>query len=198
MITDRPYPRGELHIGGDVVTMGYYKMEELTKRDFYQDEAGMRWFKSGDIAEFYPNGTIAIIDRIKDLVKLQHGEFVSYGKVEAILKTNRYVQSICAYAEPTKDFIVAIIIPDNLLELTSSLSLEAACKDEKVRSAVLKELQDFGRAHGLVKYELPRKVLLTCDEWTPESGLVTGALKIRRKNIVQRYKLEINDMYAKD
>lgn len=37
-------------------------------------------------------------DRKKDLVKLQAGEYVSLGKVEAILKNCPYVDNICAYA----------------------------------------------------------------------------------------------------
>lgn len=45
------------------------------------DEKGMRWFYSGDIGRFHPDGCLEIIDRKKDIVKLQHGEYVSLGKV---------------------------------------------------------------------------------------------------------------------
>lgn len=45
------------------------------------DEHGMRWFYSGDIGQFHPDGILEIIDRKKDIVKLQHGEYVSLGKV---------------------------------------------------------------------------------------------------------------------
>jgi hypothetical protein len=34
-------------------------------------------------------------------------------------------------------------------------------------------------------------VVLTADEWTPESGLVTAAQKLQRKKIAQRYDSEI-------
>jgi long-subunit acyl-CoA synthetase (AMP-forming) len=38
-------------------------------------------FRTGDIGHFCDDGTLRIIDRKKDLVKLQGGEYVSLGKV---------------------------------------------------------------------------------------------------------------------
>ena len=40
-----------------------------------------RWFKTGDIGQIDADGTVRIIDRKKDLVKLQFGEYISLGKV---------------------------------------------------------------------------------------------------------------------
>ena len=79
-ISDKPNPRGEIVIGGDCVTAGYFKNEEQTKASYFE-EGGQRWFCTGDIGEIFPDGTIKIIDRKKDLVKLQFGEYVSLGKV---------------------------------------------------------------------------------------------------------------------
>jgi long-chain acyl-CoA synthetase len=45
------------------------------------DERDRRSFYTGDIGEFHPDGCLEIIDRKKDIVKLQHGEYVSLGKV---------------------------------------------------------------------------------------------------------------------
>ena len=46
----------------------------------------MRFFKTGDIAELTEDGNIKIIDRKKDLVKLQLGEYVSLGKVRSDIR----------------------------------------------------------------------------------------------------------------
>ena len=86
-------------------------MEEKTKEDFYVED-GRRWFRSGDIGQLMPEGTLKIIDRKKDLVKLQFGEYVSLGKVEAVLKTCPIVENVCIYGEATKSYCVALVVPD--------------------------------------------------------------------------------------
>ncbi len=51
-------------------------------------------------------------DRKKDLVKLQAGEYVSLGKVETALKMSPMVDNICIYAESSKMFTVALVVPN--------------------------------------------------------------------------------------
>lgn len=58
-VTDRPYPRGEIHVGGPNVAVGYFKQPEKTKEEFYE-ENGRRWFRTGDIGEFRPEGNLQV------------------------------------------------------------------------------------------------------------------------------------------
>lgn len=58
---DKPNPRGEIIIGGPNVSMGYFKNEEKTTEEFSVDENGQRWFCTGDIGEFHPDGCLQII-----------------------------------------------------------------------------------------------------------------------------------------
>ena len=143
-----------------------------------------------------------IIDRKKDLVKLQGGEYVSYGKVESVLKTHALIESICLYADPTKDYVVAVAVPNQpaLKELAESMAItdtspDALCKNQKILTTVITTLSTYGSKNGLEKFELPKKITLVTDEWTPDSGLVTAAFKIRRIFIVKKYEDEIKNMY---
>ena len=79
-VQDKPHPRGEIVLGGASITNGYYKNAELT-RESYREEEGVHWFYTGDIGEILSDGSVRIIDRKKDLVKLQFGEYISLGKV---------------------------------------------------------------------------------------------------------------------
>ena len=73
-------PRGEIVIGGYHVAKGYYNMEQKTAEDFYDGPEGYRWFRTGDVGQILSDGSLKIVDRKKDLVKLQMGEYVSLGK----------------------------------------------------------------------------------------------------------------------
>ncbi|XP_046419007.1 fatty acid CoA ligase Acsl3 isoform X1 [Neodiprion fabricii] len=201
-VTDKPYPRGEVIIGGDNVSAGYYKLKDKTSEDFYQ-ECGKQWFKTGDIAEVHPDGCIKIIDRKKDLVKLQLGEYVSLGKVEAELKTCPAVENICIYGDASKHYTVALVVPNprHLEELAENLglrpsSLEELCNNPEIEKAVLQELVEQSKKCKLEKFEIPGAVKLCAEQWSPDMGLVTAAFKLKRKAVQERYQHEINRMYA--
>ena len=141
---------------------GYYKMPEKTKEDFFTDENGMRWFKTGDIGRFEEDGKLTIVDRKKDLVKLQLGEYISLGKVEAQLKTCPIVDNCCIYGDGMQNYVVALVVANkDRLEVmaeklgVSGQSFEELCKNKDITGAVLKDLQNHGKRVGLQKFELP-------------------------------------------
>lgn len=99
-------------------------------------------------------GVLKIIDRKKDLVKLQFGEYVSLGKVEAHLKTHPLVENICVYADPRKKSTVALVVPSkpHLEELAGHLgnveSYERLCDNPEIVQAVLDQLTQSGLSSG--------------------------------------------------
>ncbi|XP_060524665.1 fatty acid CoA ligase Acsl3-like [Cylas formicarius] len=201
-VQDKPWPRGEMIVGGDNVAAGYYKLPGKSKEDFYE-EGGKRWFRTGDIGEVHEDGVFKIIDRKKDLVKLQAGEYVSLGKVETHLKTCPLVENVCVYGEGTQQFCVALIVPhpNHLEQLAKNKGIpegtfEELCNSDQLAKIVTKELADHLKKGKLEKFEIPGAVKLVPEAWTPESGLVTAALKIKRKEIQKYYEKELKELYA--
>ncbi|XP_017302565.1 long-chain-fatty-acid--CoA ligase 4 [Diaphorina citri] len=201
-VCDKPFPRGEILIGGSNISPGYYKNPTKTKEDFF-DEEGKRWFRTGDIGELHQDGVIRIIDRKKDLVKLQAGEYVSLGKVEAELKTCPVIENICVYGDSRKDYTVALVVPNpsRLKEIAEKLNLDSLtfqqlCTHPEIEKQVLVELQEHGKKSNLERFEIPNAVKLCSEVWSPDMGLVTAAFKLKRKDIQERYQHEINRMYA--
>ena len=68
--------------------------------------------------------------------------------------------------------------------------------DSDVQSAVLKELSNHGAKRGLEKFEIPAALTLIAEPWTPESGVITAAFKLKRKVIQNLYQRDIDRMYA--
>ena len=60
LATDKPYPRGEILVGGGNIAQGYYLLEQMTKEDFIVID-GMRYFCTGDIGQFEEDGALRII-----------------------------------------------------------------------------------------------------------------------------------------
>ncbi|KAI3968319.1 hypothetical protein MKX01_038276 [Papaver californicum] len=140
LITDKPMPRGEVVVGGHSITLGYFKNEEKTNEVYKVDEKGMRWFYTGDIGQFHPDGCLEIIDRKKDIVKLQHGEYISLGKVEAAMASCNYVDNIMVHADPFHSFCVALIVPSQHalrvghMELELSTTIYQICARKRKQS----------------------------------------------------------------
>ncbi|KAH9985898.1 long-chain-fatty-acid-CoA-ligase [Russula vinacea] len=183
-------PQGEVLIRGATVTSGYYKREDLNK-----DEISSRkmWNK---------NGTLTLIDRIKNLIKLQSGEYIALERLEATYKSCQLVSNICVHATPDATQPIAIIYPHEV-HLRAALpdedprtSLGDLCANPKVNALVLKECNAVGKKSGFKGIEMLQAVVLTADEWTPESGLVTAAQKLQRKKIAQRYEAGISEAFG--
>ncbi|XP_045580677.1 fatty acid CoA ligase Acsl3 [Salmo salar] len=200
-ITDTPTPRGEILIGGPNVTMGYYK-NEAKNQDFFVDENGQRWFCTGDIGEVHPDGCLKIIDRKKDLVKLQAGEYVSLGKVEAMLKNCPLIDNICAYANSDEMYVIGFVVPNqkHLLLLAEQYlirgSWEELCDNAAMEEVVLQVITEAALSAQLERFEIPRKIRLSPDPWTPETGLVTEAFKLKRQQLKSKYQDDIERMYG--
>ncbi|KAG9090166.1 long-chain fatty acid-CoA ligase [Ceratobasidium sp. 370] len=193
-------PQGEVLIRGPSVTKGYFKRDDLNSdKEIF---AGDGWFRTGDVGQWNKDGTLSIIDRIKNLVKLQSGEYIALERLESTYKSCALVGNICVHAVPDAKQPMALIYPHesnlrhylasaNLPGVNSSADLATLCHTKAVADAVLKECNAVGKKAGFKPLEILEAVVLTPDEWTPESELVTAAQKIQRKKIAQRYDKEI-------
>lgn len=128
----------------------------------------------------------------------------NYSQVEAELKSCKYVDNICVYGDSFQNYLVAMVVPNPLairalaksLGLNESSGFEYLCSNATLVAQVTADIIVHGQRSGLHKSEIPLKYRLCWEEWTADSGLVTAALKIRRKPIKDYYLKDIEQMYG--
>jgi len=201
-------PQGEICIRGPSVTKGYYKRPDLNEDENVFTKDG--WLRTGDIGQWNADGTLAVIDRLKNLIKLQSGEYIALERLESVYKSCNLVANICVYANTDATQPIAIVIPNEahlrhtiqnssngLKSVDHTLSLPDLCHNQKVKDLVLKECNAVGKKNGFKPQEMLMAVVLTPEEWTPENGLVTAAQKIQRSKIAKTFSSEIKEVYKK-
>ena len=104
--SDKPYPRGEICMKGPTVFSGYYKRPDKTAEAF--DSEG--WFMTGDVGLIYPNGSLRIIDRSKNIFKLSQGEYIAPEKIENVLILSKYIAQCFIYGDSLKNALVSVIV----------------------------------------------------------------------------------------
>jgi long-chain acyl-CoA synthetase len=203
-------PRGEVLIGGPVVCQGYYTAGHMADPELEAKNAtefsvidGVRFFHTGDIGAFTDRGQLLIVDRKKDLVKLQQGEYVALSKVENVLKQCPLVAATMVYAKSTESYCVALVVvnPGPIKKLAESLgmggkSVEQLCAEPAIAAEVQKECAKLAKGK-LAAFEIPKRVTLDAEPWTPENDMVTAAFKLKRANIYKAFQGAIDGLYKK-
>jgi amino acid adenylation domain-containing protein/non-ribosomal peptide synthase protein (TIGR01720 family) len=96
-LRDRPdFVPGELFIGGVGVAMGYWRDEERTAASFVTID-GERWYRTGDLGRYLPDGTIEFLGREDFQVKIG-GYRIELGEIEAALLALEQIESAVVHA----------------------------------------------------------------------------------------------------
>ncbi|KAK4505279.1 hypothetical protein PRZ48_003242 [Zasmidium cellare] len=206
LATDKPHPRGELLVRGPTVFKEYYKNEAETKKAFTEDG----WFRTGDICTVDEMGRFRIIDRVKNVLKLAQGEYISPERIENVYLGNLpFLAQGYVHGDSTQANLVAIfgVQPDIFAGYLEKVlgrkvnpedfkAIDAAAQEPKVRKAVLRELAKVGKKAKFNSYENVRAVRLMLEPFTIENELLTPTLKLKRPQTAKLYRPVIDEMYA--
>eukprot|EP00768_Dysnectes_brevis_P009213 gnl/Dysnectes_brevis/905_a1006_1736.p1 GENE.gnl/Dysnectes_brevis/905_a1006_1736~~gnl/Dysnectes_brevis/905_a1006_1736.p1 ORF type:complete len:797 (-),score=208.91 gnl/Dysnectes_brevis/905_a1006_1736:59-2449(-) len=205
LVTDMPFPRGEVCIRGPSVFQGYHNDPERTAQAF--DEEG--YFRTGDIGQFrHDTGELQLIDRLKNIFKLAQGEFVVVSLVESNMLSSPYLQSVLMYGSRFESFVLGSGVPEptrlipalreaGILEGDANPSMVELCEDPRVMEFVTADVVSRCREGGLRGFEIPRALVLDPEPWTVENGLLTPAMKKRRPKLVERFEPIFTDFYRR-
>jgi long-chain acyl-CoA synthetase len=188
LTTDQPSPRGEIIIRGPTVMRGYYKQDELTAEAIDADG----WYGTGDVGSWQPNGTMKIIDRVKELFKLAQGEYVSPNKIENILVLAKLAAQVYVHGESLRSSLVAIVVPDP----ETLPSFDKPDDPQAIAAALLKEFGELATQYKLPGYERIRAVHVHFEPFSVDNGLMTPTFKLKRYNARKHFADVIEKLYV--
>ncbi|HKN17912.1 MAG TPA: long-chain fatty acid--CoA ligase [Candidatus Sulfotelmatobacter sp.] len=186
---------GEILVRGPSVFKGYWNRPEETQNAF-QDG----WFKTGDIGNIDADGYLSVTDRKKELIKTSGGKFIAPQPIENSLKLNPLVGTAAIIGDRRK-FAFVLISPNfalleewarsNDVGFSSRAELVANAKVQALYDGIVEEINK-----SLARFEKLKRVLLVADEFTADNGALTPTMKLRRRVVEDRYRLQIDDLYA--
>ena len=188
---------GEVLMRGPGIMQGYHNNPEATAETLDADG----WLHSGDIGEIDERGFLRITDRKKDLFKTSNGKYVAPSLVESTFKgLCPYVGQFLVHGEG-KHFVTALVTLDEeaIQPWADANGLAGASYQEIVSSA---QARDMVQSYvdelnkGLNKWERVGKFTILGRDLSVEDGELTPSLKLRRKVVTDKFKSEIDGMYA--
>ncbi|MDY0089993.1 MAG: AMP-dependent synthetase/ligase [Flavobacteriaceae bacterium] len=179
---------GEILCKGPNVMMGYYKDPALTA-----EAVKNGYFHTGDIGEIDSDGFLRITDRKKEIFKTSGGKYIAPQILENSLKQSFFIEQAMVIGEGEK-MPAAFIQPnfDFVREWANrhNIKLDADNKNLvsniQVIERIQQEIEQCNERFG--NWEKIKKIELTPDVWSIESGHLTPTLKLRRKIISEKYK----------
>jgi long-chain acyl-CoA synthetase len=187
---------GEILIKGPGVMDGYHNLEQATSETLRDG-----WFRTGDIGELDDDGYLKITDRKKDLFKTSGGKYVAPQILEGQFK------AVCPYASQfvvhgnERKFVSAIITldPDAVTGWAehhgmAGQSYSEIVTSDEARAMVQGYVDQLNEK--LNRWEQVKQFIVLDHDLTVEDGEITPSMKVKRKVIEDRYRDELDKLYA--
>jgi long-chain acyl-CoA synthetase len=186
---------GEILVRGPSVFHGYWNRPEETQNAFVDG-----WFKTGDIGNLDVDGFLSVTDRKKELIKTSGGKFIAPQPIENSMKLNALV-GVAVIVGDRRKFACVLISPNFALleDWAKTNGIAFSSRAELVANPKVQSLYEEivgGVNQNLARFETLKRVILVPDEFSPDNGALTPTLKLRRRVVEERYRKQIEEVYA--
>jgi long-chain acyl-CoA synthetase len=188
---------GEIEVKGANVMQGYLHLPAETTERFTADG----WFKTGDVGRFEHKRFLKITGRKSEIFKTTTGKFVAPAFVEQQLLNSPYI-SQCMVVGLNQPFVAALVVPN-------FGALEAWCLENKVHWTAPQYMVLNPKVEKFYRQEIDRinetrlgstenvqRFHLLYEDWTPENGLLTPTLKVRRDRVAAQFADDIEKLFT--
>ena len=165
---------GEILVKGENVMLGYWNKKEETDKVIIDG-----WLHTGDIGEIDPeDGYLKITDRKKDIIVSAGGDNISPAKIENMITNEPEIDQCMVYGDK-KNYLVALIVP----------SKDFLKEKEKIDNVIEKINKK------LTLLEKIKRIQLIDENFSIENGLMTPTMKVKRKKVTEKYKIQLEKLY---
>ncbi|MBL4787401.1 MAG: AMP-binding protein [Cohaesibacteraceae bacterium] len=191
---------GEVLFRGPGVFQSYFKNEKATKETKTEDG----WVLSGDAGFFDDTGHLKIIDRAKDVGKLNDGSLFAPKYIENKLKFFPNIKEVVTFGRDREEctcFInIDLVAVGNWAErhniaYASYQELAAHAQVYDMIRSHIEEVNESLSSESLMSGSQIAKFLILHKELDADDGELTRTLKVRRRFIAERYDDLIEALY---
>jgi long-subunit acyl-CoA synthetase (AMP-forming) len=173
---------GEILFRSPWLMSGYRGRPELTAETVDADG----WLRTGDIGA-YVGDRLAIVDRKKELIISAFGKNMSPSNIEfAVKNASPLIGQVCVIGD-ARPFVSALIVVDEAVATT--LADRQAVQDA-VEQAVAAANNELSRVEQIKRYRILDA------EWLPGGNELRPTMKLKRRQISEKYADVIEKMYA--
>ncbi len=187
--------KGAVMIKGPNIMLGYWNNEDATKAMIQADG----WLNSGDIGKIGDQGHLFITGRLKEIIVLSNGEKVPPSDMEAAIARDALFEQVMILGEGKSYLTVLTVLnADHWKKLAATSGIDAGAADvmrspqteEVILGRIAAQLTEFPG------YAQVRRVSVSLDPWAIENGLLTPTMKLKRAEVMAKFKAEIDQMYS--
>ena len=169
---------GEILMRGPYVMKEYYNDPETTNNTIKNG-----WLYTGDRGRIDDEGNLYITGRVKDTFKTTTGEFVEPGRIEALFGDVTEFEQIC---------VVGFGIASPILLAVPSEGANSIDKDT-LKQQLSSKLESVNKDQ--VSHRKVSTIVIMKEAWTPDNGILTPTMKIKRVKIDEKFMSKYNEWH---
>ena len=162
---------GEVLFRSKGLMKGYYKEPEKTAEAIVDG-----WYHTGDSGRIDEDGCLWVTGRISEVFKSTKGKFIRPTDLESRLGRSALLSQYCVFGHGLDQPALLVFLSESGMKLEpSELTTQLSALLDQINAE-------------LPAWERIPQVFVTREEWSIANGLLTPTMKLRRKQIEQRYR----------